>query len=248
MIKKIFPVFLLLLLIIINFSVSAESSSVKWFTEYGAALKAAETERKNIFVLITAPSWCVWCVRLEENVLSKTSFQKYLSENYIPLKLLDKINGRRNPELENFDIRGFPSIFLYDYNGNYIENIYTQDPDIMVESLVRNISAKGINRPLLKDLKLPEKYLFSYNGGGEYINNNDKTWTEKSSGKEVLYRQKSYDYQYLYLEHPAESILIALPMAGTVSHIATKVDGSWVWNKLGSIRRIGGDDFFIKAE
>jgi thioredoxin-related protein len=223
-------------------------STVTWYTEYDKALEEARREEKNLFVLITAPSWCLWCTRLEENVLSKEHFQKYQSENFISLKLLDKINGKRNPELDNFDFSGYPSVFLYDNEGRFIKNIYTQESDVMLASMSKYKDAEGKFRPLLKDLKLPEKYTYQDNGGGEYINNGNETWTEKNSDSEVLYRQTRYDFDYIYLElmggDPDKVHVIALPMNGVDRHKADLIEEKWVWTDLEDVVRIGGDPFF----
>ncbi len=240
-------ILIFLLIILAGFSIGAQST-VNWYTEYDKALEAAVAEDKNIFVLITAPSWCVWCTRLEENVLSKEYFQKYQSEHYISVKLLDNIDGKRNSQLDNFDFSGYPTVFLYDSQGRFIKNIYTQDPDAMLASMSNYKEAKGVFRPLLKDLKLPEKYTFAGNSGGEYINNDDGTWTEKRGGDQNLYRQTQYDFDFVYLElmggDPDKVHIIALPMKGTDRHRADLVDDKWVWSDLDDVVRIGGDPFF----
>jgi len=238
--------FLMLILAVFTiFTVNAQDS-VNWYTEYDKALEAAEAEGKNIFVLITAPSWCIWCTRLEENVLSKPNFQKYQTENFISLMLLDKIDGKRNPELDNFDFSGYPSVFLYDYEGRFIKNIYTQDPDTMLASMSRYKEAEGEYRPLLKDLQLPEKY--TYGSNGVYINNGNKTWTDKNGDGETLYRQTKYDFDYIYLElmggDPEKVHVIALPMNGTDRHMANQVNNEWIWSDLEDVEKVGGDPFF----
>ena len=221
------------------------ADTVTWYSEYNKALAAAEKENKNIFVLITAPSWCIWCERLEENVLSKPEFQRYLSANYIPLKLLDKINGKANPELANFDFSGYPTVYLYDSKGGYIQNIYTQDPAQMLASMAKYRTAKGKVRPMLENLILPDKYTFSADGGGEYVNNGDGTWTLKVNGsKDVIYDQTKFDFDYLYIQNPGDLHVIALPMHGTDRHKASLVDDQWVWTDLPEVKRIGGDPYF----
>lgn len=237
-------------LLIFMTALSAYAESINWYTEYDKALEAAKEEDKNIFVLITAPSWCIWCVRLEDNVLSKEEFQENLSENYIALKLLDKIDGQRNPELENFQFSGYPTVYLYDAKGGFIESVYTQNPVEMVQSLDSHKNSEGIYKPLIKDLELPVKYTFSDNGGGEYINNHDegKTWTLKTPDGEKNYILSRYDYSYLYLEEDADDYhVIALPMNGTDRHIAHYRDGEWHWSDLSDVERVGGDEYFDKV-
>lgn len=240
-------IFIILLLISTVFSISAQSE-VHWYTEYGKALEAAKAQDKNLFILITAPSWCIWCTRLEGNVLSKEHFKKYQTRHYISLKLLDEINGKRNPQLDNFDFSGYPSVFLYDSQGRFIKNIYTQDPDAMLLSMSNYKEAEGVFRPLLKDLIMPEKYTITENDGGEYVNNGNGTWTEKSGNNEILYKQTQYDFDFIYLEliggDPEKVHIIALPMKGSDRHRADLVDDKWVWSDLEDVIKVGGDPFF----
>lgn len=238
--KKTLSIFTL----IIFATLSVKAEDINWLASYDEALAAAKSENKNIYVLITAPSWCIWCTRLEENVLSKDEFKRYINDNYIPLMLLDKVDGKRNPELDNFDFSGYPSVFLYDGQGRYIDNIYTQDPVQMLASVAKYKEARGKFRPKLADLILPQKYTFTADGGGEYVNNGNDTWTFNSGGDTVLYKVRSFDYRYLYLSHPSGEHIIALPMKGTDRHIANLVDEKWQWSDLSDVIRIGGDPYF----
>lgn len=236
-----------LLIILCLFPIVSEG--VNWYSEYDQALAAAKEEGKNIFVLITAPSWCGWCVRLEDNVLSKPEFQTYLSEHYIPLMLLDVVDGRRNPELRHFDFGGYPSVFLYDADGLYIDNIYTQSLETMMESLVLHKDSTGRFRPRLSELKLPDKFAFLDKEEGEFINNhNGATWTKKADGQEILYRQGYYDFEFLYLNALSGQYRIALPMRGGMAHIATIEEDQWVWSRLGAVTVIGGDEYFQSSD
>ncbi|RKX85863.1 MAG: hypothetical protein DRP70_11040 [Spirochaetes bacterium] len=219
------------------------AGNISWFTSYDMALEAARTAHKNIFVLITAPSWCGWCVKLEENVLSTRVFQNYVSENYIALKLLDKVDGQRNPELSRFEVGGFPTVLLYDAQGKYIRDSYTQNPDAMIDTLKANVHTAGRYRPPLNELQLPERYIQT-DGNGEYVNNEDGSWTVSTSGEPIIYTLKRYDYKYLYLDHPSDSSVIVLSMSGNDAHLGKETNGEWGWIDLPNVRRIGGDDFY----
>lgn len=237
--------FLIMFLFITTLSFA---DSVLWHSSYEEAIQLAAEENKNIFVLITAPSWCVWCIRLEDNVLSKVEFQEYLTENYIALKLLDVVDGLRNPELENFNFKGFPTVSVYDSDKGFVGDIYTQSPDEMLTLLKKFKDAQGIFTPLSKDLKLPDKYTFQSDaisdGGGEYINNFDGTWTLKTSKSENTYLYLDNDYEYLYLERDDKAHHVALPMNGSDRHISSIIDEQFIWLDLSDVKRIGGDEYF----
>ena len=54
-----------------------------WMTDYDAALKKAEAEKKFVYVLFTGSDWCHWCKKLRNDVLEKKAFQKFAKEKMI---------------------------------------------------------------------------------------------------------------------------------------------------------------------
>lgn len=116
-----------------NADVSADN--IKWVKKYDDSLKKAQQENKNIFVLITAPSWCYYCKVFEKKVLKKENIQNVINESYVPLLVLDRVDGGRNPDLSKFVFPGFPSVYLYDKNGNKVKNISTSDAKKMLDVL-----------------------------------------------------------------------------------------------------------------
>jgi len=59
---------------------------INW-NDYGpAAFEKAEKEKKPIFLLLTAPSWCHWCQVYEsEEYLFHPDIVKYINENFVPV-------------------------------------------------------------------------------------------------------------------------------------------------------------------
>ncbi|MBI9101607.1 MAG: thioredoxin family protein [Spirochaetales bacterium] len=108
------------LILMLPFLLFAE---VEWRTNYDDALGEASITRQNIFVIITAPSWCGPCQYMEENVFPVSSVVEALNARFIPLQVLDEVNGRSNPDLQNFDFIGFPTYLVMDPD----ENILIQD-------------------------------------------------------------------------------------------------------------------------
>lgn len=233
---------LIFLAVFLVLPIAVFGGDVNWYDSWDEALSAAQSQEKNMFVLITAPSWCGWCVRLEQNVISTDAFQDYVSENYIALKLIDIVDGVKNPELARFQFSGYPTVQVFDSKGNYIGDSYTQNPDEMLMNLKANVDAVGKYRPSLADLILPEKY--QQIGGGAYINNGDGSWTVNISGTEVEYRMREYDYDYLYLSHPTDGSVIALPLSGNDAHLGKQTNGQWGWTELPNVVRFGGDPYF----
>lgn len=218
------------------------SNDVNWFTSYDKAIQAAEEEGKNILVLITAPSWCYWCVELEKNVLSKVDVKNSI-KTYIPLMLLDKVDGKRNPELERFEFGGYPTVRVYDSKGVLVDDVYTQNPDEFKRKLADNENRAGVPKPQLRDLILPEKYTFN-KLEGEIINNKDDTWSLIKDGVTYTYLQLKYDYEYIYLGHEDEGSVIALPQSGEESFLGYYKDDVWQWESYYNVVKVGGDSYY----
>ena len=108
---------------------------IQWVTSYDEGLKQANENDKNMFVLITAPSWCYYCRLFEKDILVNKKIQKFLNENYVSVLVLDQIDGKRNPDLSRFVFPGFPSIYIYNKLGDLVKNISTRNPNEMMSFL-----------------------------------------------------------------------------------------------------------------
>lgn len=230
--KSIILISLVFMACSLGFSVE-NNNNIEWLTNYDSALEKAKLEDKNIFVLITAPSWCYWCVEFETNVLNNLDVQDSL-EDYVTLMLVDEINGERNKELENFDFSGYPTVRVYDSEGNYVEDLYSQNPEQVIDSLVTYREMDGVFRPLLKDLVLPVKYTYKEYEGGEIINNQNKTWTMTSPDREIVLEQVKYDWEYIYLlsKGSGGDSYFAIPISGGESFYTENSSGEIAWNSF----------------
>lgn len=135
--KSIFLKFVFLslfLVVVINgdFCDAAHMEKINWVKNYDEGLEIAKKSNKNLFVLITAPSWCYYCKVFENGVLSKSEIQTILNDDFVPVLVLDKVDGRRNPDLARFAFPGFPSVYLYDKDGVRVKDISTSDPSKML--------------------------------------------------------------------------------------------------------------------
>lgn len=127
----------LILIFTINekFYANTYMKNIHWVNSYDEGLKEAKEKDKNIFVLITAPSWCHYCKLFEKKILAKEEIQNILNENYVPVLVIDQIDGIRNPDLSRFIYPGFPSVYVYNRSGNMVKDIFTQDANVMLSLL-----------------------------------------------------------------------------------------------------------------
>ena len=97
--------------------------------DFDAALKKAADENKTVFALFTGSDWCIWCKRLEGEVLSQKAFSDEVGKTFVPVfldfpsnkSLVKESTLKRNRELaEKYSIRGYPTVLLLDAKGEVL--------------------------------------------------------------------------------------------------------------------------------
>ena len=111
-----------------NQAYGAEGSA-DWMTDYEAAKELAAAEGKSLLLDFTGSDWCIWCIRLKDEVFSRAAFTDYAADELVLVKL-DFPRGKSQPaELEEqnkalakkYNVRGFPTIVLLSPEGELIE-------------------------------------------------------------------------------------------------------------------------------
>lgn len=99
-----------------------------WITNYNAALEYAKELKRPILANFTGSDWCVWCFRIRDEIFTQDAFKAYARENLV-LLTLDFPRGIKLPAeevaqnerlLNQFGVKGFPTIMLIDANGKEI--------------------------------------------------------------------------------------------------------------------------------
>jgi protein disulfide-isomerase len=117
----------LLCVLFIGGSVWAEGAV--WLDSYDEAQKQALEQGKDMLVLFTGSDWCIWCKRLEGEVLNQDGFGDKVTSDLV----LVKLDFPRNKELaapiklqneklmaqfkEKHGFRGYPTVYLTDAKG-----------------------------------------------------------------------------------------------------------------------------------
>jgi thioredoxin-related protein len=91
-----------------------------WQTDFEKAKAEATKEGKFILVDFSGSDWCGWCIKLENEVFSKTDFKKYAKDNLVLMladfpkkKTLPKQESAQNQALRSeFKVRGYPTVVL----------------------------------------------------------------------------------------------------------------------------------------
>ncbi|MFP4157104.1 MAG: thioredoxin family protein [Opitutales bacterium] len=108
---------------------SGAEGSADWMTDYEAAKETAAAEGKPLLLDFTGSDWCIWCIRLKDEVFTREAFTDYAADELVLVEL-DFPKGKSQPaELEEqnkalakkYGIRGFPTIVLLSPEGELIE-------------------------------------------------------------------------------------------------------------------------------
>ena len=133
--------------------------------DFDAALKKAAAENKTVFALFTGSDWCIWCKRLEGEVLSQKAFSDEVCKTFVPVfldfprgkALVKKSTLKRNRKLaEKYSIRGYPTVLLLDAKGKVLAQTGYQKGG--PEKYLAHVKGLVQNGPLLqKHIKPYEK-------------------------------------------------------------------------------------------
>ena len=97
-----------------------------WIMDFEKAKAQAAAENKHILMDFTGSDWCGWCIRLDQEVFSQEAFKEEAPKHFVLLALdfpRDKSNLSEEIQAQNerlqkeYEVRGFPTIFLTDAKG-----------------------------------------------------------------------------------------------------------------------------------
>ena len=126
--KKIILSVVVLMSVLFGCSKGSSSDSLKWEDNFETALQKAKSENKAVLVNFTGSDWCQWCIKLSDEVFSKSEFEDYAEENLILVKIdfpqsIEQSTETKmyNSQLaQRFKIQGYPTILLFNSSGNLV--------------------------------------------------------------------------------------------------------------------------------
>lgn len=119
----------MLALVLILAVLSPASAAVAWLTDYDAAQTAAKAAGKPVLLVFSGSDWCIWCQRLDGEVLHTPVFEAWAKDAVVPC-LLDFPRAQglvsapqraRNQEvMDRFGAQGFPTVLLLAADGTVL--------------------------------------------------------------------------------------------------------------------------------
>jgi thioredoxin-related protein len=92
-----------------------------WVTDFNAALDQAERDGRDLLIDFTGSDWCMWCMKLKEEVFSQPAFRAEAPKQFV-LVMLDfprskPVSAANEMLQQEFMVQGFPTIVLADSKG-----------------------------------------------------------------------------------------------------------------------------------
>lgn len=131
-----------------NFNNTVKTDNgITWVTSLEKAKELAAQNDKKIFVDFTGSDWCIWCTKIDEEILDTGEFREFAEDNLIML-YLDFPQNKVQPEgmgaynqqiASKFGIEGFPTILILDKDGNELNRLGYEKAG--VSKFIKDISA-----------------------------------------------------------------------------------------------------------
>lgn len=106
-----------------------------WLTDFADAKATAMKEHKKLLLDFTDSDWCRFCIKLENEVLSKDEFATFAKDyvlvrlDYPQKKALPAAEKAQNAALmTQFKIEGYPTLIVADARGNELSRAVGYEP------------------------------------------------------------------------------------------------------------------------
>jgi len=128
--------FLLLALSFAQAQDSYKAENEGWLVSLNEAYKESKTTGKPIMANFTGSDWCIWCKRLSKAVFDKKAFKEWAEEHVVLLeldfpkkkKLPENIKQQNYAMQQQFQISGYPTVWIFHIDKNQETGSFTLDP------------------------------------------------------------------------------------------------------------------------
>ena len=99
-----------------------------WFENIKQAKAKAKETNKPMLLNFSGSDWCIWCKRLNKEVLSKSAFEEYAKSNLVLVSVdfpqftsqRDDLKNQNQELAQTYKIKGFPTVVLLSSEGEEI--------------------------------------------------------------------------------------------------------------------------------
>lgn len=115
-------------------STQQATSQINWMTDYKAAVVKAKAENKPLFLLFEGSDWCSYCIKMNNQIIETPEFQQALADKLVFVMLDfpkkdkqdEEIKKQNKRLLEEYGVKGFPTVILVDPNLQKIAQMQYQ--------------------------------------------------------------------------------------------------------------------------
>jgi protein disulfide-isomerase len=130
--------------------VTARAANVSWLTDLPKAESQAKNENKLVLMNFTGSDWCPWCIKLDEDVLSKPEFTDYAQTNLVLMRVdfprfkeqPDSLRAANADLAQKYGVQGFPTLVAVKPDGT---QVWTQTgyPEGGPQALIKQLDGAG---------------------------------------------------------------------------------------------------------
>ncbi|MCB1174109.1 MAG: thioredoxin family protein [Leptospiraceae bacterium] len=198
------------------------ASAINWLTSVADAKTKASSSGKNIYVIITAPTWCGYCKQMERYTFTDANVAKILNSGFIPLRILDD-----SPDLNTFRFSGYPTQILLKSDFSEITRSIPRQPADLYSFLGKYSKTSpepGDNQTT--DTQTGESFRFTVTLSGTFRKESDNNWVRiTKSGEREEFTETRRGNQFIVLQSKQSKQYIALPEKGGPVYLYT--EGKW---------------------
>lgn len=136
-----------LILLLCLTSTQVFATDVKWFTNITQAQEYAKAHELPLLLNFCGSDWCSWCIKENNDVLSKEAFKAYATTNLVLVELdfprhtaQDPEIAKQNAELQRkYQANGFPTLIKLSASGDFLWR--QEGYDASVDKLIENLKS-----------------------------------------------------------------------------------------------------------
>jgi thioredoxin-related protein len=123
------------------------AAELEWLSNLPQAQTKAKAEKKMVLLDFTGSDWCIWCIRLNQEIFSKPEFAEFAKKNLVLVevdfprkKQLSQQQQKANQALaDKYEIRGYPTLIILNSNGEKVGTLgyMPGGPEPLIEQLVK---------------------------------------------------------------------------------------------------------------
>ncbi|MFZ4682266.1 MAG: thioredoxin family protein [Terrimicrobiaceae bacterium] len=99
-----------------------------WSDDYEKSLARAKEEKKLTLLDFTGSDWCGWCIKLDNEVFSKSKFKSYAKDNLVLVELdfprgksqTKKLKEQNARLAAQYNIEGYPTVIVLNSDGKKV--------------------------------------------------------------------------------------------------------------------------------